>query len=62
MLIAGIVAVGVGILILAELPSSAVWAIGLLVGINLISSGWAYVFLALVARMHTERERETANG
>jgi uncharacterized membrane protein HdeD (DUF308 family) len=49
MLIAGIVAVLVGLLIIAELPSSAVWAIGLLVGINLIVSGCAYLLLPLVA-------------
>jgi uncharacterized membrane protein HdeD (DUF308 family) len=49
MLFAGIVAVALGILILAQLPSSAAWAIGLLVGVNLMVSGWAYVFLALVA-------------
>jgi uncharacterized membrane protein HdeD (DUF308 family) len=46
-LIAGLVALAVGVLIFAQLPSSAVWAIGLLVGINMISSGWAYFFLAL---------------
>lgn len=49
MLIAGIIAGAVGVMILAKLPSSAVWAIGLLVGINMISSGWAYFFLALAA-------------
>lgn len=49
MLLAGIVAVLVGVLIIAQLPSSATWAIGLLVGINMISTGWAYLFLALAA-------------
>lgn len=49
MLIAGIIAILVGVLIAAELPSSAVWAIGLLVGINMISTGWAFVFLSLAA-------------
>ncbi len=49
MLVAGIVAIAAGILIIAKLPSSAVWAIGLLVGIKMISSGWAYFFLALAA-------------
>ena len=49
MLIAGVIAVAVGVMIIAKLPSSAVWAIGLLVGINMISSGWAYFFLALAA-------------
>jgi uncharacterized membrane protein HdeD (DUF308 family) len=49
MLLAGIVGVAVGVLIIAELPSSATWAIGLLVGINMISSGFAYFFLAMAA-------------
>ena len=49
MLTAGIVAVLAGILIMAKLPSSAVWAIGLLTGINIISTGWAYLFLAMRA-------------
>jgi len=48
-LISGLVAFAVGILIFGRLPTSAVWAIGLLVGINMISSGWAYFFLALAA-------------
>jgi uncharacterized membrane protein HdeD (DUF308 family) len=51
MLIAGIAALAVGVLILAHLPSSAAWAIGLLVGIKLIMSGFAYLFLPMaVAR------------
>lgn len=49
MLISGTVAIVVGVLLLAGLPSSALWAIGLLVGINMISSGFAYLILALVA-------------
>ena len=49
LLISGLVALAVGALIFAQLPSSATWAIGLLVGINMISSGWAYFFLALAA-------------
>jgi uncharacterized membrane protein HdeD (DUF308 family) len=49
MLTAGIVAILAGILIMAQLPSSAIWAIGLLAGINIISTGFAYLFLALRA-------------
>ena len=45
MLLSGIVAIAVGVLLIAKLPSSAAWAIGLLVGINLIMSGFAYLFL-----------------
>jgi uncharacterized membrane protein HdeD (DUF308 family) len=48
MLFAGLAALVVGVLIFVHLPSSAVWAIGLLVGIKMISSGWAYFYLALV--------------
>ena len=49
MLLSGIVAIAVGILLIANLPSSAAWAIGLLVGINLIFSGFAYLFLPMAA-------------
>lgn len=40
----------IGILVLAKFPSSADWAIGLLVGIDLIFAGWALVSVALIGR------------
>jgi uncharacterized membrane protein HdeD (DUF308 family) len=40
----------IGILILVELPSSADWAIGLLVGIDLIFAGWTLVSVALLGK------------
>ena len=40
----------IGILVLAEFPSSADWAIGLLVGIDLIFAGWTLVSVALVGK------------
>ena len=49
-LFAGLIALAVGVLIFIELPGSAVWAIGLLAGINMISSGWAYIFIAQAAK------------
>jgi uncharacterized membrane protein HdeD (DUF308 family) len=49
MLVSGIIAILAGLLIFAKLPSSAIWAIGLLVGINMVSSGCAYFILALAA-------------
>ena len=49
LLISGLVSLAVGALIFAQLPDSAMWAIGLLVGINMISSGWAYFYLSLAA-------------
>lgn len=50
LLLSGIAALLVGVLIGIDLPGSAVWALGLLVGINLLFSGWSYVFLALAGR------------
>jgi uncharacterized membrane protein HdeD (DUF308 family) len=49
MLFSGIIALLLGILIFAGLPGTALWAIGLLVGINLLSSGIAYLFLGMFA-------------
>ncbi len=49
----GLVAIGAGVLITLGLPDSAEWAIGLLTGINLLFTGWTYVFLALSARNAT---------
>ena len=48
--LSGIAGVLIGILILAKLPSSADWAIGLLVGIDLIFAGWTLVSVALVGK------------
>lgn len=52
MLTAGVLALIVGLLILSEFPSSALWAIGALVGINFICTGLAYVLLVLTAEKH----------
>ena len=50
LLLSGLVAIAVGVMIAAGLPSSAVWAIGLLTGINLLSTGVSFVVLALAGR------------
>lgn len=49
-LVSGIAALIIAFLIWAGWPASAVWAIGLLVGINLIFSGWSMIMLALALR------------
>jgi uncharacterized membrane protein HdeD (DUF308 family) len=54
LLLSGIAALAVGVLIFLGLPSSATWALGLLVGINLLFSGWSYVFLAMAGRKAKE--------
>lgn len=48
--LSGVAGLLIGILVLAKFPSSADWAIGLLVGIDLIFAGWALVSVALVGK------------
>jgi uncharacterized membrane protein HdeD (DUF308 family) len=50
MLASGIVDLVLSAMLLAGLPSTAVWALGLLVGINMIFGGSALVAMALHAR------------
>jgi uncharacterized membrane protein HdeD (DUF308 family) len=50
MLVSGIVDLILAALILAGLPGTAAWAIGLIVGINLLFGGVALVAMALQAR------------
>ncbi len=46
----GIVSLILGILILAQMPFSGLYIIGLFVGIELFFCGWSYVMLALAAK------------
>jgi uncharacterized membrane protein HdeD (DUF308 family) len=50
MLMSGIVDLALAIMIFAGLPSTAAWAVGLLVGINMIFGGTALIAMALHAR------------
>jgi len=50
MLVSGIVDLALAALVFAGLPSSAAWAIGLLVGINMVFGGSALIAMALHAR------------
>ena len=50
LLASGIVSLILGALIWAQWPSSALWVIGLLVGVHLLFTGWALTMLALAAR------------
>jgi uncharacterized membrane protein HdeD (DUF308 family) len=59
LLLSGIAALAVGVIIAMGLPESSVWAIGLLVGINLLFSGWSYIFLALAGRRAHEEAMAT---
>jgi uncharacterized membrane protein HdeD (DUF308 family) len=48
--LSGVCGLIIGILVLAKFPSSADWAIGLLVGIDLIFAGWTLVSVAQVGK------------
>jgi uncharacterized membrane protein HdeD (DUF308 family) len=49
-LIGGIAAIVLGLMILARWPVSGFWVIGLFVAIEMIFSGWSYIFIALGAK------------
>ena len=51
----GVVSIVLGVMIWTDLPSSATWAIGLLIGIQLIFAGTDLIFTAWAARTLTER-------
>jgi len=50
MLVAGLMDILVAAIIIAGLPGSALWAVGLLAGINLLFGGAALIGMALAAR------------
>lgn len=53
LLVSGLLSLIAGVLIWIGWPSSAAWALGLLVGIELIFGGWSMILLALAARWGT---------
>lgn len=50
LLIAGLVDIAISFMVITGLPSSAEWAIGILVGINLLFGGASLIGMALAAR------------
>jgi uncharacterized membrane protein HdeD (DUF308 family) len=50
MLASGILDILLGVVLFALLPAAAFWALGLLVGIDLLFGGWALIFMTLHAR------------
>lgn len=50
MMVSGVIDLVLGAMIFAGLPSTAAWAIGLLVGINMVFGGSALIGMALAAR------------
>ncbi len=50
LLLAGLSAIILGILIIAQWPISGLWVIGLFIAIEMIINGWTYIFIALALR------------
>lgn len=50
LILAGITAIILGTLILAQWPVSGLWVIGLFIAIEMIVNGWTYIFIALSLR------------
>ena len=50
LLLAGISAMILGILILIQWPISGLWVIGLFIAIEMIITGWTYIFIAFALR------------
>lgn len=50
LVLAGVIAIVLGVLILIQWPYSGLWVLGLFISIELLVNGWAYVLLALAAR------------
>lgn len=49
-LVSGIASIVLAIMLKMELPSSALWAIGMLVGVSLVIHGWSFIAMALGAQ------------
>jgi uncharacterized membrane protein HdeD (DUF308 family) len=50
----GVLAVVIAVMVIADLPSSAAWAIGLLVGIQLLFDGIMMISAGMVAKKLSE--------
>jgi len=50
MLVSGILDLVLGVMLFVFLPGTALWALGLLIGIDLLFGGWALIFMAAHAR------------
>lgn len=51
-LASGVISLALGIIVWGGWPVTALWVLGLFIGINLLFAGWARVMLAWMARSH----------
>jgi uncharacterized membrane protein HdeD (DUF308 family) len=57
MLASGALDIALAVILLSGLPGSALWALGVIIGINMIFGGWALTLMALAARSATGTTR-----
>jgi uncharacterized membrane protein HdeD (DUF308 family) len=62
MLVSGVIDLVLAVMILAGLPSTASWALGLLVGINMLFGGTSLIAMALHARGETANASGTSKA
>ena len=60
--LSGILSLVLAIYIGAQFPSSAMWVVGLLFGIEMIFSGWAFVMIATAARRRKQGHTGSAGA
>jgi len=60
LLASGIVDVVLGILLFVGLPGTALWLLGIVLGVNLLFGGWALIMMALHARPKAAAAAPTA--
>lgn len=59
-LLNGVVTLLAGVIIYDTFPASALWVIGLLVGLELLFNGWTWIMLSLVIRRMPEAPENSA--
>lgn len=59
-LLNGVITILMGLIIWRQFPESALWVIGMLVGIELLFCGWAWIMLAVTARSAIEKHESHA--
>lgn len=55
-LLNGLITLGLGIAILAQWPTSALWLLGMFIGIDLVVSGWSSIMFSLAVRKRCKLE------
>ena len=61
-LLSGAVTVLLGLIVWRQFPASALWIIGLLLGVEFVFNGWMWVMLALAFRSIPVEESEEASA